>query len=210
MSTPRLFLARHGETAWTLTGQHTGITDLPLTNHGEFQVASSRAALIGPGRLIDPNRLSRIYVSPRLRAQRTLHLLLGGASSSITDERVREWGYGRYEGMTPSQIREDRRARGLDAERPFNIWRDGCEDASGGIGVGRGESRQEITARIDEIIDEIRAIHSAGMAAGRDDVDVLIVSHGHFLRSLTKRWLGFEVDANLSMILEPGGVATMT
>jgi probable phosphoglycerate mutase len=209
MSTPRLFLARHGETAWTLTGQHTGITDLPLTAHGEFQVASSRTALVGLGRLIDPSRLSHIYVSPRLRAQRTLQLLLGTACP-VVDERVREWGYGRYEGMTPSLIREDRLSRGLDTERPFNIWRDGCENASDGVGAGPGESKQEISARIDDVIGEVREIHRAGMETGSGNVDVLIVSHGHFLRSLAKRWLGFEVDANLSMILEPGGIATLT
>ena len=67
----------------------------------------------------------------------------------------------------------DRRARGLDVQE-FSIWKDGCEDAVDGIGVGKGESPAEMQARVDEVIEEIREIQGAG-TEGREDVDILIV-----------------------------------
>ncbi|PWW74987.1 phosphoglycerate mutase-like protein [Tuber magnatum] len=193
MPTPRLFLARHGETAWTLTGQHTGVSEIPLTPLGETQVALSSTALIGPSKHIDPANLTKIYISPRIRARRTAELLIP-----------------RYPGARRSkEILEDRRRRGLEVEG-FCIWKDGCEDSVDGIGIGKGESPKEMEERIDEVIREIRGIQGQGIEAGRGDVDVLIVSHGHYLRALTKRWLGFSLDFPLAMVLEPGGIATLT
>ncbi|PUU77888.1 histidine phosphatase superfamily, partial [Tuber borchii] len=208
---PRLFLARHGQTAWTLTGQHTGISDIPLTRSGENHVALTSTALIGPSKCIDPANLTKIYISPRIRARRTAELLILDTKGTevVIDERVREWGYGRYEGMTPKQILVDRRERGLDIEG-FNIWKDGCEDSIDGVGVGKGESPAEMEARIDEVIKEVREIQGAGIAEGRKDVDILIVSHGHFLRALAKRWLGFPLRTPLNMVLDPGGIGTLT
>ncbi|KAI5847941.1 histidine phosphatase superfamily [Morchella snyderi] len=202
MTTPRVFLARHGETEWTLNGRHTGITEIPLTPRGETQVRQAARCLVGPGRLIDPARLARVYVSPRVRAQRTLELLLPRVAVEVrSTEDVAEWRYGRYEGWVPARIREDRRARGLDAERPFDIWRDGCED---------GESAAEVRGRLDAVIAEIRALQGPCVGGGGRGVDVLVVSHGHLLRAFTKRWLGLELDFPLQMILEPGGIATLT
>ncbi|RPA94925.1 phosphoglycerate mutase-like protein [Choiromyces venosus 120613-1] len=211
MPTPRLFLARHGETAWTLTGQHTGVSEIPLTPLGETQVALSSTALIGRGKHIDPSNLTRIYISPRIRARQTAGLLIPDTQGAevVIEERVREWGYGRYEGMRPKEILEDRRKRGLDIEG-FSIWKDGCEDSADGIGVGKGESAKEMAGRIDEVIAEIRGIQGRGIGEGRGDVDILIASHGHFLRAFTKRWLGLSLDFPLTMVLEPGGIATLT
>ncbi|KAG0124254.1 histidine phosphatase superfamily [Tuber indicum] len=211
MPTPLLFLARHGETAWTLTGQHTGVSEIPLTPRGETQVTLSSAALIGPSKHIDPANLTKIYISPRIRARRTAELLIPDTRGTevIIDERVREWGYGRYEGLRPKEILADRRRRGLVVEG-FSIWKDGCEDSVDGFGIGKGESPKEMEARIDEIIKEIRDIQGGGIEEGRGDVDILIVSHGHYLRAFTKRWLGFSLDFPLTMVLEPGGIATLT
>ena len=75
MTTPRVFIIRHGETAWSLSGQHTGRTDIPLTANGERRMRATGRALVGPDRLIIPSNLAHIYVSPRTRAQRTLELL---------------------------------------------------------------------------------------------------------------------------------------
>ncbi|RPB09924.1 phosphoglycerate mutase-like protein [Morchella conica CCBAS932] len=183
MSTPRVFLARHGETEWTLNGRHTGISEIPLTPHGETQVRQAGRSLVGPGRLIDPSRLTRIYVSPRVRAQNTFLLLLAGCAGAplehvnvLVTEEIAEWGYGRYEGWFPAQIREDRKARGLDKERPFDIWRDGCEDGEGPEGL-KGESAEEVRVRLDKVIKEIRELQAPYMN-GEKNVDVLLVGAG--------------------------------
>lgn len=88
--------------------------------------------LVGPGKLIDPSRVAHVYVSPRERAQATFNLLFSESLASIngrvsTTDRLAEWDYGEYEGMVTSQIRALRKEHGLDGERPWDIWRDGCE-----------------------------------------------------------------------------------
>lgn len=150
MTTPRVFIIRHGETEWSLNGRHTGTSDIPLTANGEKRIRATGRALVGPDRLIVPKNLAHIYVSPRKRAQRTLELLgLGadegrlpwkehgdvaecvtGEGQGATEARievteaVREWDYGDYEGVTSKEIRERRREQGLGGE--WDIWRDGC------------------------------------------------------------------------------------
>jgi len=149
MTTPRVFIIRHGETTWSLSGRHTGATDIPLTSSGEQRIRATGRALVGPDRLIVPRNLAHVYVSPRRRAQRTLELLnlrlplpwvddddkqtkgedMKGqqehdcAARVQVSESVREWEYGDYEGITSKEIGEQRRARG---EEEWDIWRDGC------------------------------------------------------------------------------------
>ncbi|GME29121.1 Histidine phosphatase superfamily clade-1 [Neofusicoccum parvum] len=145
--TPRVFIVRHGETEWSLNGRHTGTTELPLTANGERRIKATGKALVGDDRLIVPRSLAHIYVSPRKRAQRTLELLSLGCAErmpwqhdadadaaaagdairtharvEVTD-KIREWDYGDYEGLTSAQIREQRARRG---EGPWDIWKDGC------------------------------------------------------------------------------------
>jgi len=145
MTTPRVFIIRHGETEWSLNGRHTGTSDIPLTANGEKRIRATGRALVGEDRLIVPRNLAHIYVSPRKRAQRTLELLgfdsqeplpwqahgaveTGGehcatrAKVEVT-ESIREWEYGDYEGVTSKEIRERRKASG---EGEWDIWRDGC------------------------------------------------------------------------------------
>ncbi|KAL8861469.1 MAG: hypothetical protein Q9178_001993 [Gyalolechia marmorata] len=152
-TTPRVFLARH---EWTKTGRYTGTTDLELTPTGVSQVTGTGAQLVGPGKLIDSARVARIWVSPRKRAQQTFHLLFGGGSgesgadcgSDMADkvtltEDIVEWDYGDYEGLVVGDIRSRRKEKGLDKEREWNIWRDGCEGgeygcpSSAGISLGQ-------------------------------------------------------------------------
>lgn len=147
MTTPRVFIIRHGETEWSLNGRHTGTSDIPLTPAGEARVRSTGLALVGADRLIVPQNLAHIYVSPRKRAQRTLELL--GLGCVATDapweahgvvdepsvegkkvkakievtEAVSEWDYGDYEGVTSKEIKERRKR---DGEAEWDIWRDGC------------------------------------------------------------------------------------
>src|SRR5262245_17489619 len=105
-----VYLARHGETAWSLTGQHTGLTDLPLTTRGEENASRLRERLIGL-------TLARVWTSTLQRARRTCELA-GFASVAELDRDLVEWNYGEYEG---------RRTAEIHAERPgWQLFRDGC------------------------------------------------------------------------------------
>ncbi|KAK8193585.1 putative phosphoglycerate mutase [Phyllosticta capitalensis] len=206
--TPRVYLARHGETEWTINGRYTGVTDLPLTTNGEAQVLGSGRALVGAGKLINPSRLAAVYISPRHRAQQTYELLfpapakaaLSSAGLVHTTSRLAEWDYGLYEGLLTKEIRAARASRGLDTQRPWDIWRDGCEE---------GESAAQVTKRLDDLIREIRQIQGPYMH-GEKPVDVVLVAHGHLLRAFAKRWLGYPMETPLSMMMEPGGVGVLS
>ena len=90
---------------------------------------------MGSDKLIDPAKFAHVFVSPRQRAQKTLDLLLGGAQKDVlekegkvtTTEDIAEWDYGHYEGLITKEIRARRNEKGLDKERPWDIWVDGCE-----------------------------------------------------------------------------------
>lgn len=91
--------------------------------------------LVGSGKLIDPSKFTHVFVSPRQRAQSTLDMLLGDAGKDAlvkegkvtTTEDIAEWDYGDYEGLVPKEIRAQRKEKGLDKEKPWDIWVDGCE-----------------------------------------------------------------------------------
>lgn len=124
--------------------------------------------LVGNGKLLDPARLGRIFVSPRTRAQKTFEILfenVTGQPSTTTTEDVAEWNYGDYEGLTAQEIIDLRKSRNLDLIKPWNIWSDGCES---------GESMQQVTQRLDRIISQIKTLHQSCMR-GEEAVDVLIV-----------------------------------
>src|SRR5438132_13871331 len=130
---PVVYLARHGETAWSATGQHTGLTDLPLTKRGERNVRRLRKRLAG---LV----FAGVFTSPLQRAVRTCELAGFGAVAQ-RDRDLVEWNYGDYEGLRTSEIR---------AKRPdWQLFRDGCPN---------GESPQQIGARADRVVSRIRAI----------------------------------------------------
>ncbi|KAJ4297538.1 Sedoheptulose 1,7-bisphosphatase [Kalmusia sp. IMI 367209] len=228
MPDPRVFFIRHGETEWSLNGRHTGTTELPLTPNGESRVHATGKALVGDDRLIVPGNLAHIYVSPRHRAQRTLELLDLGcrdrypwkkdedmaqhgvrthAKMQITDA-IREWDYGAYEGLTSPQIRQLRKEQGLSED--WDIWRDGCPE---------GESPDDVSARLDDLIRDLRERFHEGRfgkgagwkgSDGTGPNDILIVAHGHILRAFAARWVGKDVRDNPSLILEAGGVGTLS
>jgi broad specificity phosphatase PhoE len=130
---PRIYLVRHGETDWSLAGQHTGLTDLRLTERGE-QDARSLAGRLG---VVE---FSHVFTSPLLRARRTCELA-GLGHAVETEDDAREWDYGDYEGRRSADIRQ---------ERPhWNIFRDGCP---------QGDSPRQITARADRLIDRLRSL----------------------------------------------------
>ena len=128
-------ISKTGATAWAKSGRYTGITDVELTPEGAAQVASTAATLVGSGKVLDPSRITRVFVSPRKRARRTFELLLPLPSSGVVDweekvtytEGIAEWNYGDYEGLKVGEIRELRRTRWLDKKRKWDIWKDECE-----------------------------------------------------------------------------------
>jgi broad specificity phosphatase PhoE len=130
---PIVYLARHGETAWTLSGQYTGLTDLPLTERGERNARRLEERLRGLS-------FTRVFTSPLQRARRTCELAGFGAVAEIDPDLV-EWNYGDYEGQRTAEIR---------AKRPgWELFRDGCP---------RGESPAEAAARADRVVSRIRAV----------------------------------------------------
>ena len=130
---PRVFLFRHGETAWTTSGQMTGTVDLPLTPRGEDEAARFAPRVRDVG-------FRRVFSSPRRRARRTAELAGLGARLEI-DPDLAEWDYGRYQG---------RRRDEVVAERPgWSLFKDGCPD---------GESPQQITARADRVVARMHDI----------------------------------------------------
>ena len=132
-SAVRLYLIRHGETEWSLSGRHTGRTDLPLTAHGEDQARSLRPAL-------QAVPFTRIFTSPAQRARRTC-TLAGLAVAVEIEPDLAEWNYGAYEGMLSSDICR---------ERPgWNAYHDGCPD---------GESAEEVSTRADRLIGRLLAL----------------------------------------------------
>ncbi len=147
-----IYLARHGETAWSLTGQHTGLTDLPLTERGE---RNARAL----GQRLQGLQFAQVFTSPLQRARRTCELA-GFQPAAAVDPDLLEWNYGQYEG---------RRSAEIHAERPaWQLFRDGCPG---------GESPQQVGARADRVVSRIRAMpgdvllfssgHFLRMLAGR-------------------------------------------
>ena len=132
-SLPIVYLARHGETAWSLSGQHTGMTDLPLTERGERNARNLGGRLKGLA-------FAKVFTSPLQRAVRTCELSGFGAAAEIDPDLV-EWNYGEYEGRTSREIRE---------KRPdWNLFRDGCPG---------GETPAQIGARADRVVSRLRAV----------------------------------------------------
>jgi len=130
---PMLYLARHGETAWSLTGQHTGLTDLPLTERGERNARQLGERLAGL-------TFAKVFTSPLQRATRTCELA-GVAAAAEADRDLVEWDYGKYEGLRTAEIH---------ASRPeWQLFRDGCPG---------GESPDQVSARADRVVSRVRAI----------------------------------------------------
>jgi broad specificity phosphatase PhoE len=131
---------RHGETEWSLSGQHTGKTDLPLTQAGR-----DRAAALAP--MFASREFALVLCSPLLRARETC--LLAGFDESQVElcDDLREWDYGSYEGLTTPQIRE--------RDPDWDLWRDGCPD---------GETPSEVGARADLALSRLRAADGDAIA----------------------------------------------
>ncbi|MFE2533414.1 histidine phosphatase family protein [Streptomyces sp. NPDC059371] len=176
---PRILLARHGQTEWSLSGKHTGRTDIPLLEEGR------RGAKLLGERLhrspLDSLPAAEVRTSPLSRASETCELA-GFGERATTWDALLEWDYGAYEGMTPAEIQ--------DIRPGWFIWRDG---------VPEGETLEQVTARADEVVAWARSA----------DRDVLIFAHGHILRSIGARWLGLPLDFAARVRLNPTSLSVL-
>jgi len=151
----QIYLIRHGETEWAKNGQHTGRTDLPLTDAGREQ-----AGFLWP--ILDELKFAHIISSPLKRALETANIA-GLGPRLETEKDLMEWDYGDYEGLTTNQIR--------DQVPGWSIWTHSCPN---------GETLDQVTQRVDRVVAKIQS----------SEGNVVIFSHGHFLRVLVSRWIG--------------------
>ncbi|GAA2256059.1 histidine phosphatase [Streptomyces ruber] len=176
---PRILLARHGQTEWSLLGRHTGRTDIPLLDEGRrgaklLGERLHRAPLDGlPG--------VEVRTSPLSRARETCELAGFGDRAEHWDALM-EVDYGAYEGLTPKEIQ--------DIRPGWLMWRDG---------VPEGETLEQVAVRADEVVDWARSA----------DRDVLVFAHGHILRSIAARWLGFGLDFAARVRLSPTSLSVL-
>jgi broad specificity phosphatase PhoE len=148
---PRVYLARHGETAWSVTGRHTGTTDLPLIAQGERQARQLGERLKGLP-------FAAVFTSPLQRARRTSELA-GFGNRATVDPDLAEWNYGDFEGRTTAEIRQQRPG--------WRLFRDGCPN---------GESAAQVGARADRVIERLRAVDGHALVFGhRHFLSVLAV-----------------------------------
>ncbi|MHB8847432.1 MAG: histidine phosphatase family protein [Burkholderiales bacterium] len=147
---PKLYLVRHGETAWTVSGRHTGRTDLALTEQGENEARSVRPRL-------ENLRFALVLSSPLQRARRTAELA-GFGDAAQSDPDLTEWDYGAYEGRRTVEIRAEHAG--------WNLFDDGCPE---------GETLRQIGRRADRVIERVRTLNADALVfAHRDILRILI------------------------------------
>ena len=175
----RVFLLRHGETEWSLSGRHTGRTDVPLTGHGR-ELATAAGGLLRALRGDAPPAL--VLTSPRSRARDTA--ALAGLDTDGVDERLAEWDYGAYEGRTTAEIRE--------TVPGWTVWTHPCPG---------GETAHDVGERADAVLSAVRTTLDRG--------DVVLVGHGHFSRVLVTRWIGLSAVAGVGFAMEAGALSVL-
>jgi probable phosphoglycerate mutase len=176
MASPELWLLRHGATEWALNGRHTGSTDLPLLPEGE---AEARA--LAP--LLAQQTFAAVFTSPLQRARRTCELAGLGEQATVEPD-LREWDYGRYEGITTAEIRQ--------TVPDWTVFTHPCPD---------GESLAQVQERCERLI--ARCLDAA--ASG----PVALFAHGHILRSLAGCWLGLGVQGGALLVLGTGSFCVL-
>ena len=176
MANPELWLLRHGATEWALNGRHTGSTDIPLVPQGEAE-----AHALAP--LLAQHTFDGVYCSPLQRARRTCELAgLGGQAQLEPD--LREWDYGRYEGITTAEIRQ--------SVPGWTVFSHPCPD---------GESLTQVQERCDALIARLVQQHPGGRVA--------LFAHGHILRSLAGCWLGLGAASGALLVLGTGSFCVL-
>ena len=142
-SLPVVYLARHGETAWSLSGQHTGLTDLPLTGRGERDARALGDRLRGIA-------FAQVFTSPLQRASRTC-ALAGFGGVAVADADLVEWNYGKYEGLRTAEI--------LERHPGWDLFRDGCP--GGETAAGAGARADRVVARMRLVAGNVLVFSSA-------------------------------------------------
>ena len=173
-SPKRIFLCRHGETEWTKSGQHTGLTDIALTKKGEQE-----AQLLG--KRLQGLQFAQVLTSPLKRALHTC-ALSGLSEAAQIDPDLTEWNYGKYEGLTLSQIQQ--------TDPDWNIFTNGAP---------QGESLADMGKRVDRVLAKIESFTG----------DVALFSHGHFLRALAVKWLQLPLQDGRLFALSPASLSTL-
>ena len=175
-----IVVVRHGQTEWSKSGQHTGVTDLALLPEGEDQ-ARALAPLLADRSFVE------VRVSPRQRARVTAEL--AGLTATVVDDDLVEFDYGGYEGRTTKEI-------SADLGRPWSVWRDGVVP-----GDTPGETVDDVGKRVERVLDRVRPRLADG--------DVALVAHGHVLRVLTAVWLGLAPEDGALFALPAGRVGVL-
>jgi broad specificity phosphatase PhoE len=184
MSTPEIYLIRHGETEWSLGGKHTGVSDIPLTEHGRQQARVLRQELLG-------KNFRLVLTSPLRRARETCELA-GFAERAEIDPDLMEWNYGDYEGLTSEQIHVHCPA--------WTIFNDG-----GGPG---GETPEQVGVRADRVIARLRALSADALLFAHGHV--LRVLAARWLGLAPGAGAHFLLDtATLSVLAADHGVAAL-
>ena len=148
---PEIWLARHGETEWSLSGQHTGRTDIPLTARGEHDAAALKPRLAG-------RSFAKVFSSPSIRARRTCELA-GFGDVAVIDPDLFEWAYGQYEGRRTAEIR---------LERPgWKLFEDGNPG---------GETLAQVAARADSVVARLRALNADALLFAHRDILRIVVA----------------------------------
>lgn len=176
MANPELWLLRHGATEWALNGRHTGSTDVPLLPQGE---AEARA--MAP--LLAQHTFDAVYCSPLQRARRTCELA-GLSGQAQREPDLREWDYGRYEGITTAEIRQ--------SVPGWTVFSHPCPE---------GESLAQVQERCERLITRLVDQHPGGRVA--------LFAHGHILRSLAGCWLGLGAAGGALLVLGTGSFCVL-
>lgn len=172
---PSVFLLRHGATEWSESGQHTGLTDIPLTHQGEEE-----ARALGP--VLEGRSFALVLSSPLSRARRTAEL--AGLTDIQVEPDLIEWDYGKIEGRTTAQLREE-------VDPAWTVFTGAIPD---------GETADQVGVRVDRVI--ARCLVAGG--------DVLVTGHGHCLRILAARWIGLEARAGQLFHLASGTLSELS
>ncbi|WP_329388544.1 histidine phosphatase family protein [Streptomyces sp. NBC_01351] len=179
-----LLLVRHGETAWSANGRHTGLTDVPLTAHGVEEAIS-----LAP--FFRDRHPALVLTSPLRRAVATAEL--AGLTGGVPFPDLHEWDYGGYEGVTTAEIQR--------TTPDWSLWTHGVPP---GDAHHPGEDATQVGARADRVLARVAPVLRA------DDGNVVVVAHGHFLRVLTARYLGLDPADGRLFLLRTGTVSTLS
>lgn len=175
----RLWLVRHGATDWSARGRHTGLTDLPLNDHGRAEARS-----VGRGLAALDIDFAAAWTSPLKRARETAELA-GFPDARVLDV-LREWDYGEYEGTRTDDVRRE------ELDPAWSIW---------SAIIRHGESPRNVGERADEAIAAILSWSPSG--------DIVVFSHGHFLRILAARWIKMPAETGQFWALDTGTVSVL-